>query len=89
MDCFTRLEALIDAGSVINSIRNSSAASKAAREPVARCLSRARASSAASALAFLMEAGLEAFHNPARRLARLRLSRLKLLLPLMHQAFPN
>ena len=77
MDCFTRLEALIDTGSA-----------DAVQE--ARTLLRHVASGSRAAadeflielmtLVFLVEAGLEAFHNPARRLARLRLSRLKLLL---------
>jgi hypothetical protein len=60
LDCFTRLEALIDTGSA-----------DATDEFLIELMT----------LAFLVEAGLEAFHNPARRLARLRLSRLKLLLP--------
>ncbi|RVD56143.1 hypothetical protein EN828_23760 [Mesorhizobium sp. M2D.F.Ca.ET.185.01.1.1] len=81
MDCFTRLEALIDAGGAD--------AAEEARTLLKHLATDSRAAFDAAdeflielmTLAFLVEAGLEAFHNPARRLARLRLSRLKLLLP--------
>ena len=81
MDCFTRLEALIDAGSADAAeearalLRHLAAGSRAAFDAADEFLIELMT------LAFLVEAGLEAFHNPARRLARLRLSRLKLLLP--------
>ena len=81
MGCFTRLEALIDTGSA----DADEEATHSAQAPRRR--SRATFDAADEfliglmTLAFLVEAGLEAFHNPARRLARLRLSRLKLLLP--------
>lgn len=81
MDCFTRLEALIDAGSADAVqearalLRHLAAGSRAAFEAADEFLIELMT------LAFLVEAGLEVFHHPARRLARLRLSRLKLLLP--------
>jgi hypothetical protein len=80
MDCFTRLEALIDAGSADAVqearalLKHLAAGSRAAFDAADEFLIELMT------LAFLVEAGLEAFHNPARRLARLRLSRLKLLL---------
>lgn len=76
MDCFTRLEALIDAGSADAAeearalLRHLATGSRAAFDAADEFLIELMT------LAFLMEAGLE-----ARRLARLRLSRLKLLLP--------
>ncbi|RTM09340.1 MAG: hypothetical protein EKK31_06335 [Hyphomicrobiales bacterium] len=81
MDCFTRLEALIDAGSADAAeearalLRHLAAGSRAAFDAADELLIELMT------LAFLVEAGLKAFHDPARRLARLRLSRLKLLLP--------
>ena len=81
MDGFRRIEELIDTGSadaadearaLLDQISGCShVAVEAANELLIELMT----------LAFLAEAGLDVFEKPARRLARLRLSRLKLLLP--------
>lgn len=79
MDCFKKIEALIEAGGAD------------AVEEARELLSLVRASSQATSeavdeflielmtLAFLVEAGREAFQASARRLARARLSKIRLL----------
>ena len=80
MDPFSRLEALIEAGcadaveqarSLLNSlIGESRGAAAAADEFLIEMMT----------LVFLVETGREAFQNSARRLARLRLGRVKILI---------
>ena len=80
MEFINRLEALIEAGGAD--------AAAEARSLLGDVKGRSRATVAAvdellidlMTVAFVVEAGLEAFQKPARRLARARLSRLKLLL---------
>ncbi|UCI10549.1 hypothetical protein [Mesorhizobium sp. B1-1-8] len=80
MDCFNTIEALIEAGgasavaearALLSQFKGSSQAlSDAVDEFLLELMT----------LAFLLEAGREAFHHSARRSARIRLSRVKLLL---------
>ena len=80
MESINRLEALIEAGGAD--------AAAEARALLQHAKGRSRATVAAvdeflidlMTVSFLVEAGLEAFQHPARRLARARLSKLKRLL---------
>ncbi|MBN9235851.1 hypothetical protein QV13_07605 [Mesorhizobium hungaricum] len=81
MDCFDKLEALIESGSAdaVEQARallcqvtaNSKAAARAVDEFLIDLMT----------LVFLVESGRDALQNSARRLARARLSKLKLLYP--------
>jgi len=80
LDCFKRIEALIDAGGA--------GAVEEARMLLSQFKSGSNAASEAvddflielMTLVFLVDAGREAFQNSARRLAYMRLSKVKLLL---------
>ncbi|WP_131802973.1 hypothetical protein [Mesorhizobium sp. ORS 3428] len=83
MDCFKKIEALIDAGSV-NAVEEArtllgqhKAASKAISEAVDEFLIDLMT------LTFLIDAGREA--NSAQRLARMRLSKVRLLFPVVSE----
>lgn len=80
MDCFKRVDALIDATSVeaIDNARVLLDQFKSKSETIAQAIDDFLLDF--MTLLFVVEATRERFHNPARRLARIRLSRIRLLL---------
>ncbi|MER9300587.1 hypothetical protein NKI38_29580 [Mesorhizobium sp. M0621] len=80
MDCFKRVERLIDATSVeaIDSARVLLDQFKGKSETISQAIDEFLLDF--MTLLFVVEATREQFHNPARRLARIRLSKVRLLL---------
>ncbi|MER8537096.1 hypothetical protein NKH61_31230 [Mesorhizobium sp. M1005] len=80
MDCFKRVEGLIDGTSVeaIDNARVLLDQFKGKSETIAQAIDDFLLDF--MTLLFVVEATRERFHNPARRLARIRLSRIRLLL---------
>ncbi|MER9432556.1 hypothetical protein [Mesorhizobium sp. M0408] len=80
MDCFKRIEGLIDATSVeaIDNARVLLDQFKGKSETIAQAIDDFLLDF--MTLLFVVEATRERFHNPARRLARTGLSRIRLLL---------
>ncbi|MER8746545.1 hypothetical protein NKH54_26280 [Mesorhizobium sp. M1004] len=80
MDCFKRVEGLIDATSVeaIDSARVLLDQFKGKSETIAQAIDDFLLDF--MTLLFVVEATPEQFHNPARRLAGIRLSKVRLLL---------
>lgn len=80
MDCFKRVEGLIDATSVeaIDNARVLLDQFRGKSETIAQAIDDFLLDF--MTLLFVVEATHERFHNPARRLARIKLSRIRLLL---------
>ncbi|TWI20783.1 hypothetical protein [Mesorhizobium tianshanense] len=80
MDCSERIEALIDAPSAdaIDTARVLLGQFKGESETLAQAIDDFLLD--LITLVFVVEATREGFHNPARRLARMRLTRIRLLL---------
>jgi hypothetical protein len=79
LDCFKKLEALIDAGgaNLVAESRTLLAQFKGTSQELAGAVDEFLLDM--MTLEFLLEAEREAFHNSARRLARMRLTMVKLL----------
>ncbi|CDX55857.1 conserved hypothetical protein [Mesorhizobium plurifarium] len=79
MDCFTKLETLIDAGgaNLVEEARALLAQVKGKSQELAEAVDEFLLDM--MTLEFLLEAEREAFHGAARRLARIRLTMVKLL----------
>ncbi|MFK0692288.1 hypothetical protein ACFX5Q_29495 [Mesorhizobium sp. IMUNJ 23033] len=80
MECFERIEALIDTASAdaIDTARVLLDRFKGKSETLAQAIDDFLLD--LMTLAFVLQTARESFHNPARRLARMRLTRIRLLL---------
>lgn len=80
MDCFGRIEALIDAAGpdALDNARGLLDQFKGKSETIAQAIDDFLLD--LMTLVFVVETTRERFHNPARRLARMRLTKIRLLL---------